>query len=231
VTRGRHGPSRDGPARIRPESIKNHLSHVDPFPIISGPGADMSEPSVKGTLFQNLANELAERVSDGTISASQLASRLEPDELERLDHEIAISSWYPLDLYCRMLEVYALGASGAQGDFLMDSGRRSAQRVIDLGIYSQLDDRTEESWENRVGRILVTLSGSFFNFGKWEWSGLEGDGYSIRVRDAAPMSDLLVWRTAGFIELLTQRAAGAPVALGHERIAGGRDLIFRARRI
>ena len=143
----------------------------------------------------------------------------------------AISAWYSAELYTRLLQLYALAAPGSSREFLIESGRRSAQRIIELGIYSQLDGRTEDSWENLIGRILVSLSGAFFSFGSWEWEGMDGEGFSILVRDAAPMSEELMLRTSGFIEQLGARAAGGEVALTHEREDDGETVRFCAHRI
>jgi len=191
----------------------------------------LAEPCVKGTLFQNLADPLLELIESRKLRQSQVDSLLKPEEQDRLDRERSISAWYPVDLYCRMLALYALAAEGDPNEFLIESGRRSARQVVELGIYSQLDDRTRKSWESRVGQILVTLSRSFFNFGRWEWRGLERNGFSICVTGAAPLSDQLCLQTAGFVEYLTERAAGAPIALLRERSADGDQLVFRARRL
>jgi len=192
----------------------------------------MHVPSVKGTLVRNLVSELEELIDTGRLQRSDLPHHLEPCDLRVLEREVSISAWYPVATYARMLELFARASGGDRQQQLIESGRRSAQRVIELGIYSQLDDRTEESWENRVGRILVTLSGSFFNFGRWEWQGLQKDGsFSIAVHDAADMPEPLMLRTGGFVEHLTARAAGGPASLVLERSADLSTIHFRAHRL
>jgi len=189
------------------------------------------DPSIKGTLFQNLAGELHEFVSAGRLTTADLDAALKPDERRLLDYDVSLSAWYPVGLYNRMLHLYAVTAQGDPVEYLVAGGRRSARNLIALGIYSQLDTRTEETWENRAGRVLVTLAGSLFNFGEWHWKGLAGRGFSIRVDGAAPMGDELVLRTAGFVQQLAERLAGAPVALTHEREGGGARIRFRAHRL
>jgi hypothetical protein len=191
----------------------------------------MVEPCIKGTLFQNLAGELLELIQAGELDEQAVDRALKPDERQLLDADVSIRAWYPIVLYDRMLRLYKSAAPFDADGFLTRSGRRSAMRVVELGIYSQLDTHTLDSWENRVGRILVTLSGSFFNFGRWEWQGIERHGFSILVRDAAPISDDLALRTGGFIEYLATRAAGGAVALTHQRQGNAGDLLFRARRV
>jgi hypothetical protein len=63
------------------------------------------EPSVKGTIFSNVASELYELLAEGKLREEQFAALIKPDERE----------------------------------FLIESGRRSARKVIELGIYAQLD--------------------------------------------------------------------------------------------
>jgi hypothetical protein len=189
-------------------------------------------PSVKGTLVQNLVGEIKVLLAQGNLDFEGLAKDLEAEDLALLDRDIALSAWYPVAPYGRLLEVFARACGGDRRATLIESGRRSARRVIELGIYSQLDTRTEESWENRVGRMLVTLSGSFFDFGRWEWQGLQRDGsFSIAVQDAHAMPDPLVLRTGGFIEHLAARAAAAPVSLDLQRSPDLGTIHYRARRI
>jgi hypothetical protein len=191
----------------------------------------MPEPAVKGTLYQNLSSELCVLIQSGRIAQADCERILEPEELQGLDRDVAIGAWYPLDAYERMLNLYVLAAPRDPREFVTQSGRESADRVIELGIYSQLDDRTKESWEHRIGRILLTLSGSFFNFGAWEWSGFQGESFVVTIRHASCMPDLLAWRTAGFVERLGQRAAGeGDVVVNTERSPDRDTVIFRGER-
>lgn len=194
-------------------------------------GERAMEPSVKGTIFRNVADELKKCVDSGSLTIAHLEQELDPDEVELVRGEIAISSWNPASTYCRMLRLLADTAPGDADEYLVESGHSSAQRVLDLGLYAQLDGHTEGRWEDRVGRILVTLSGSFFSFGEWEWMGLVGDeGFKIGVRDAGPFSRELILRTQGFVERIASRAAGGTVVLTHEVSEGGNRLEYCAMR-
>jgi hypothetical protein len=97
------------------------------------------EPGVKGTIFSNVASELYELLAEGKLREEQFAALIKPDEREILDRELSISAWYPADLYGRMLQLYAQASPGSGREFLIESGRRSARKVIELGIYAQLD--------------------------------------------------------------------------------------------
>lgn len=185
------------------------------------------QPSVKGTIFQNASVEILEAIQNGKISRADFESQLKPDEIELVESEIGISAWYSIETYGRMLKLLGSMASNPT-EWLIESGRRSAQRIIDMGVYAQLDEHTEGTWENRVGRILTTLSAGFFSCGKWVWKGLETASFEIEVTSAEAYSIELVLRTQGFIELLATRSAGRPISLSHERSRDGSTILYRA---
>jgi hypothetical protein len=192
----------------------------------------MKVPSVKGTLFKNVVDEVLALRESGEISEEELARELKSEDIDFLDREISISPWYPIASYGRLLSLIAKQcASGSHREHHIEGGRRSAQRVIEMGIYAQLDDRTEGEWGDKVGRILVSLSGSFFNFTRWEWRGMEGDGFSIAVCDARDMPEAVILRTQGFTEHLASRAAQGVVRVALERSPDGGEFLFRARRV
>jgi hypothetical protein len=172
-------------------------------------------------------------MAEGKLSPVAVKQALKPEELDYLDAELGIASWFPADTYCRMLRLYASTAPDNPREYLIESGRKSAQRVIELGLYSQLDDHTESRWEDRVGRVLVTLSGSFFSFGHWEWLGIEaeGEGFRLGVRDAGAFSHELILRTQGFVEQLATRAATRSVRVTHDLDKERQYLRYRARRV
>jgi hypothetical protein len=101
----------------------------------------MPPQSVKGTIFQAAVGELNGYLSDGVIQREDLAARCKPDDLDFLDQEIAIASWYTVDAYGRYLRFLCDRLGGGRRECLMEGGRRSAQRVFDMGVYGQLDDR------------------------------------------------------------------------------------------
>jgi hypothetical protein len=194
--------------------------------------SDMKVPSVKGTLFKNIVDQVLTLREGGEISEEELARELKSEDIDFLDREISISTWYPIASYGRLLTLLAKQRPpGSHREHHIEGGRQSAQRVIEMGIYAQLDDRTKGAWGDKVGRILVSLSGSFFNFTRWEWRGLEGDGFAIAVCDARDMPEVVVLRTQGFIEHLASRAAQGEVRVALERSPDGDELRFRARRI
>jgi hypothetical protein len=188
----------------------------------------MPKPSVKGTIFAAVVGELNGYLAEGVIQREELDTACKPEDPEFLDREIAIASWYPIDTYGRYLRFLCDRFGGGRREYLMEGGRKSAQRVVDMGVYSQLDDRTEH-WENRVGRVLVTLGGSFYNFGKWVWKGDGNERFRIEVEDVAAMPEEAAVRAHGFVEHLTCRAAGRRVRLAYDRPWPSR-IVFSAER-
>jgi hypothetical protein len=102
--------------------------------------------------------------------------------------------------------------------------------MVDLGVYRQLDERSER-WEDRVGRLLVSVAGVLWNFGTWEWLGMDGHGFRIECRGVGGMPRVYALRTQGFVEFLASRAAGGEVRLEMERSLDGGTLTFRCRRV
>jgi hypothetical protein len=189
----------------------------------------MPEPSVKGTLIQAAVEELRALLSKDRVGREELACLLEPADLAILDGDITISAWYPIASYGRMIEAIGEVLERTDDEYFVETGRASARRLIELGIYSQLDERTE-TWEDRVGRLLVSVAGALFNFGTWKWLGLDEQGFRIELRGAAPMPRSYLLRTRGFVEYLATRAAGAPVRAEFECSDDGGTVLFRARR-
>jgi hypothetical protein len=190
----------------------------------------MSEPSVKGTLVQSAVSELRRLEERGSVSRAALECDLKREDLELLDEEILVSGWYPMASYGRMLEAIAavLGQSG-DADFV-ETGRQSARRLVEMGLYRQLDERTAERWEERVGKLLLSVASLLWNFGSWEWLGMDESGFRIRFQGASPMPRSYALRTQGVVEHLAARAAGSPVRVQLTRSADGDTLEFRCRK-
>lgn len=191
----------------------------------------MREPSVKGTLYQNLCALVVDLRMSGKLDDAAIEKALSADEIDLLESEIAIGSWYPLDAYCRMLELAATTGPDGPEAFAEASGHASAEQVIALGIYGQLDDRTEEEWETRVARILSTLWGAFFSVGEARMADMDGEGFAIEMRGVRCMPDLLTRRTQGFIECLARRSAGSNrVVVRAERSVDRDTVTYRGQR-
>jgi hypothetical protein len=189
----------------------------------------MSEPSIKGSLVQASVEELRERCASGAIDRTELERRLKPEDLELLDGDVLMSAWVPVAGYGRILEALAAAADRSDDAFFIEGGRESARRMVELGVYRQLDERTER-WEDRVGRLLVSVAGVLWNFGTWEWLGMDEDGFRMECRGVAGMPRVYALRTQGFVQFLASRAAGQDVTLQMQRSLDGGALTFRCRK-
>jgi len=189
----------------------------------------VKEPCAKGTLVKGVVAEVKARLESGDLSHADLDRLLKPEDRELLTQDVLISNWYPIECYARLCECLVVGSRLGRREALLEAGRRSAQRVVAMGLYSQVDSRTEGRWEDRVGRVLVSLYPVMFNFSKWEWQAGKGPdltSFAIVVKEAGPMPETVRLRTQGFVEYLTARAAGRSVTVTFEE--PDRDtLVFR----
>jgi hypothetical protein len=173
-------------------------------------------PCAKGTLLKGVVVEAKARLESGDLTQADLDRILKPEDLKHFEDEPLISNWYPIDTYARVCELLVVGDRLPRREALLELGRRSAQRIVQLGLYSQVDARTEGRWEDRVGRVLVSLFPVFFNFSKWEWippSDAKLAQFTIVIREAEAMPETVRLRMQGFVEYLATRACGAPVTL------------------
>src|SRR5215471_7357098 len=129
-------------------------------------------PSLKATVFQFMADELAEALRSGRLSQAELERRLAPDDLQYLGKTLGASTWIPIATSSRVLTLlFELSGGPDIRAFMRERGRSSAYKLRDGGIYNQLRipaTSTTESLE-RSGRIIVTLSAVMFNFSSWRF--------------------------------------------------------------
>ena len=187
-------------------------------------------PSIKGTAFQSVPEDLMRLLAAGRISRDALEARLEAEDLAFLDAKVNASSWYPIASYARLVELLAeLEAPHDREGYWMARGARAAARLADAGIYQQLEVSAEKLG-NRVGRFAITLSELIYNFGSWHYA-LEPSGderFAVEVRDASAFPEVSRFATQGFIEWAATRIAGRPMRVESERLQP--DLVvFRGR--
>jgi hypothetical protein len=193
----------------------------------------MGAPSIKGSAFQAVIDDLNALLASGALGEAEAASRLEPGDLELLRSGIHTGSWYAVDAYRRMLAL--LVAKEARGDregYLRRRGRAAAERILKMGLYSHLEaamraaERAPERWVEQVGRVMTTLSNAMFNFSAWEF--VAGDGanlFSLHVREAGPLPDETRILLTGFIEALFTPFTPDPVRVTSRRPMAG-EIVF-----
>jgi len=176
-------------------------------------------PSIKGGVFSLAVEDLSKLVEADEISQEELARRLWPEDLEYLDQAVPTTAWYPIGSYARILTLLRDVEGGGSNDYLRRRGARSAEILLQAGLYQQLEylKRTQLEQQNdprdrflafgRDLRLLNTLSSSILSFAHWEskpdpeWD----DRYVIEVSEAHDFPDVLCWTSDGFVNQMATR--------------------------
>lgn len=176
-------------------------------------------PSIKGSVFSVLVENVSKLIASGDLSMEELARRVEPGDLAYFKREVLVSQWYDIRAYDRLntllLEVEGRGDT----EYLREQGRETARHLMEQGLYTQLSyvSRAEVSEQTdpearfeafgRDLRLLTSLSNSILNFTTWK-SRPDPDRplrYVIEVTDARDMPESLCWRSDGFINGMAER--------------------------
>ncbi len=178
----------------------------------------MAEPSIKGTIFGPVAEEIQALVASGRIGDDELATALEAKDIELLEAKTLVASWYPIDTYARYLDLLCRKEGRGDPHYYEQRGSMSARRLMDAGLYSQLDllgsiadepERVGEGAEQRALRayrsklaVVLSLAGSIYNVGRWKAiDDPEHPGrVAIEIQDATAYSDGMVGAIVGFLD-------------------------------
>jgi hypothetical protein len=186
-------------------------------------------PSIKGTAFQSVVDDIQSLLDAGRLSREELEARLTGEDLEILDGKVNPTTWSPIDTYKRAVEVLARKEAPLRTEeYLVERGVKAAERLSALGIYSQLE-ATSEHMGVRVGKVIVTISRAIYNFTCFHYEpGDDGVSFSIRVEDAAAFPEAARFATQGFVEYVASRAAGYAMHVTSERPSPD-VVVYRAR--
>jgi len=200
----------------------------------------MPAASIKGSAFGKLVEDVAKLLDRRVLSSSDAARWLAPEDFALLGQEILLANWYDIRCYTRMSKLLLEVEGHGDPEYLRERGRRTAQRLLEAGLYAQLEylQRTEASKApdadarfaafGRDLRLLTTMSASILSFSKWT-SRPDPDGqrrYRIEVSEAEAFPDVLCWTSDGFVnQMAAQHRRGADL-WAWER--AGRDrIVFR----
>jgi hypothetical protein len=176
-------------------------------------------PSIKGSVFVAVVEDVRKLFVTGTLSRDESARWLQPQDLALLDSEIFVSHWYDVRAYARLNDLLRDVVGGGENEYLRERGRETARRLLDAGLYAQLEylQRTgvakattaEARFEafGRDLRLLSTLSGSILSFSRWtpQPDPEHADRYILEVTDAKDMPESLCWRSDGFVNEMATR--------------------------
>ena len=171
------------------------------------------EPSIKGSLMLGVVVTVRRLRDRGRIAAEALEARLSAPALELVDRKIDISRWYPVELFCELLELdWDVGGS-REPDYMRSEGEQAADRLFDSRIYQQLQyaertDRTETADALlRQAKLITTITGTLYSFLQFEVR-LANEGrrqLEIRYGNAALFSEALRYTTEGFMNQINRR--------------------------
>jgi hypothetical protein len=185
---------------------------------------------VKGTAISSVIEDVQRLVSQGRISRAELEVRLEPRDVELLEEKVLPSNWYSLESYGRLSRVLFEVEGRSAVEYLVERGRRAAERLRSAGLYAQLAvDR--ERWGERLGQMMIPLGPAIYRDTVWriEQRSVEGAvHFAIEVDVPVHFPDLCRHQTEGFIEHAASHAAGQRIEVSSERLAPTR-IVFRGR--
>ena len=193
----------------------------------------MQEPSIKGVLVHGVVEILRKHLERGTIGRDELEVRLEKADLELLEQKIVHAFWYPIDSYARMVDLALELEGGSREEACRRAGARDAQRMIEAGLYPQLDSlkrmteaanmSTSEQRFQALGRLLrlaMSLSKTVYSFGDWKVvpDPEHRRRYRVEVTDAERLPEANAIGTVGFLDECSRAASpDAPIRWAVER--------------
>jgi hypothetical protein len=157
-------------------------------------------------------------VEEGRLSREALEARLEAADVALLEQKIVPALWYPIGTYGRLVEILFDVEGGRDTEYLVERGRRAADRIRATGLYSQLSaDRT--GWGDRIGKILVSIGPAMFKDTIWHFDVVSSGPlrWRIEMRVQPEFPDLCRHSTQGFIDFLTQIYAEGTIRVSSER--------------
>jgi len=182
---------------------------------------------VKGTAIESVVADVNRVVESGGISRADLELRLEAEDLELLDQKLLPSAWYSLGSYGRLMQILFETEGRRRIEYLVERGRRAAERIRNAGLYAQLSaDRNR--WGDRLGSMMVTIGPAMYRDTEWSFRLLAASGglrFEIEISVPESFPDVCRHATQGFIEYTAIHASGQNVRVSSERVGPTRIVI------
>ena len=199
----------------------------------------MDTPSIKGSAFAAVVEDLRRLVESGRVSRDALELRLEAEDLRILHAKVSPGLWYPLASYERLCAVLVEVEGGGRPGYVVERGARAAERLFATGVYLQLERgqaigakkrERREGWSAVEGNLVTSLAGAIFNVSRWRFTIDPDDDrlHRIEVSEAAALPEVSRLAAQGFIEYTASRLSGTPLRVESERIARDR-IVFKLR--
>jgi len=171
----------------------------------------MEQACIKGSGFESAVEDVKRLLERGRLDRDQLEVRLEAEDLAYLEDKILPSSWYPLASYDRFIRILLDLEGRGDPEYLVERGRRAADRLYRAGLYRQLE-ATVERWGERLGPLMASLGEAMFRGTRWKVEVYpdrpEGHAFHVDVDVTADFPDCARHTAAGFMEFLGSHASG-----------------------
>jgi hypothetical protein len=203
------------------------------------------QAAIKGSIVANHTDVLRKCLEREQPSDQALARHFEPGDLDVLRGEIDATGWYDVELYRRMMEFLREVDGDGADQYLVDAGRRSAEKLIEAGIHAQLEylGRTQHADETggeersaafgRDLRLLASITASILNFS--EVQVVRDDAHPLRwvIQHESwhPYPEILCWTTQGFVNRMAEEHDAGPDLWSWQRTPGGSVRFTMSREI
>jgi hypothetical protein len=181
-------------------------------------------PSIKGSAFRSVREDVKRLVDQGRIEPEELLSFLSDKDRELLDTVITPVSWVPIETYAHMLELLALEEGGNDTiRYLRDRGARAAEQLLS-GTYQSFAAKPG-TWGRHVGETMMGMGKLLYNFSDWSFHAETDDVCEIRVTDALHFPDPARFTAEGFLKWFAEHAADRPMRVESSRPSPDRVVI------
>ena len=179
-------------------------------------------PSIKGSAFRSVSEDVKRLVDQGRIDTEELASSLSDKDRGLLDAMITPVAWVPVESYAHMLELLAREEGGDDPIcYLRDRGARAAERLLS-GTYQNFAAEPG-TWGRRVGETMMGMGKLLYNFTEWSFHPETDDACEVHVSDAHDYPDAARYTAEGFLRWFAEHAAERPMRV--ESTRPSRDLV------
>jgi hypothetical protein len=181
-------------------------------------------PSIKGSAFRSVREDVKRLVDQGRIDPEEIATSLSDKDRRLLDSVITPVSWVPIESYARMLELLALEEGGDDTvRYLRDRGARAAEILLS-GTYRSFAAEPG-TWGRRVGEAMIGIGELLYNFTEWTFHPETDDAFEFHVSDAVHFPDPALYTAEGFLKWIAERAADRPMRVTSSRPSRDRVVI------
>ncbi|HVP27530.1 MAG TPA: hypothetical protein VMW35_00040 [Myxococcota bacterium] len=203
----------------------------------------MTAPKIKGILLVAPVADITRLVQEGRITRDDLETELGAEARKVVTDGVSIVSWYAVGIYrdiARLLMKFD-GKGHHDLAYMRRRGERAGQRLVESGLYQQLDflkRRTGERREERLShevfeqtvRMVVSMQAALIQGVAWTVTQdpEHRDRIQIELADADGMPEECAQAACGIVTGITKHG-GADFAWRYERPSIGR-IVFRMDR-